>query len=175
MQHILNRVSPAFVVAVLALFVALAGTAAAATLIITDPGQVKEGVIDQRHIRNESLSDIDFKDPQLRLRVAADGTKIGSGEASVRRTPGFAKGSYEVTFDAFLLNGGNADTGTDTVLNENCAINATPHDALRQLLVKGPTVQRPNTVTVETAGLRNITGGTQFQLEDNAFDIVASC
>ncbi len=174
MHHVHRRLSPALVVAVIALFAALAGTAIAAGEIITSPSQVKQGVLDGGHVKNQSLSNFDLKDAQLKQRVNADATKNGAGDAIVRRAPGVSRGAYEVTFNANVLNGADGSTG-DTVLNENCAINATAHGALRQLFVEGPTVQRPNTVVVSTAALRNTGGAAGFTAEDNAFDITASC
>jgi len=173
MHHVHRRISPALIISIAALSAALGGTALAAGEIITSRDQVAEQVIDGLHVKNQSISRLDLKDPHLRVKVNKDATKTGS-DASVKRTPGQAKGSYDVTFSTFTLNGGDGTTG-DTVLSENCVITATARDTLSDVLVKGPTVQQPNTVTVQTVILRNIPGGTQFQADDNAFDITAAC
>jgi hypothetical protein len=171
MFNLRKHLSASTLIATAAVVIATSGTAIAAGEIITAPNQIANDVISGGHIKQETISNLDLKDPQLKVRVNKDGTRNGAGDAAVTRT---RTGVYEVTFNAGILNGGDG-TSTDTVLNENCSINATPHGALRQLFVDGPTPQRPNTVIVNTAGLRNTGGAAGFVAEDNAFDITASC
>ena len=65
MRRILqNRPSPATVIAVLALFVALGGTATAAGILITGK-QIKDGTVASIDVRNGSLSGVDVKDKSL--------------------------------------------------------------------------------------------------------------
>lgn len=171
MINIRKHLSPSTLIATVALVAATGGTAIAAGEIITSPNQVAKGVIAGAHIQPESITDGNLRDPDLRVRVNKDGTRNGFGDAAVKRV---STGQYEVTFNDAILNAFDG-TSTDSVLNENCAITATPHGALRQLYVDGPTAQRPNTITVTTAGLRNTGGAAGFFLEDNAFDVTASC
>jgi hypothetical protein len=170
MHHAQRRLSPAFLIAIVALFVALAGTAAAA-VIVNSPDDVAPGVINGTHLKDQSVSRFDLADPELRLRVDKDGdVPLGFADGTAKKV---GTGRYEVTFQSAALN--LRGQTTRTVLNHACAINATPHGALRQLFVEGPTPQRPNTVTVETAALRNFSGSSGFTSEDNAFDITATC
>jgi len=78
MHHITRRLSPSLILALVALFVALAGTAAAA-VIIDDPAELGDNVVTGRaidgstivssDIKQESIHDNDLADPQLKVRV----------------------------------------------------------------------------------------------------------
>lgn len=177
MHHITRRLSPSLIVALMALFVALAGTAVA-DVIISDSSQVANDVIVSGHIKNEGISNVDLKDPQLKLRVTANGTKNGNGDGTVVRAPLEPKGVYDVTFNAPTLNGSTAKEPPDTVLSENCAITATARSAApppASGVDAAPAVFKirpigPNTVRVE-AFERDSSEG----LADTSFDIMASC
>jgi hypothetical protein len=176
MQLIQRRLSPALLIAIAALFVALAGTAAAA-IVINSPKQIGPAVIQGRHIQNETIPNVALKDPQLKLRVTRDGKINGlDGDGTVQRAPNTTAGVYDVTFDAEPLNG---IAGTDTIVNENCAITATARSAANPpntSLDSFPVMFNirtigPNTVRV-TALDPDVPPG---RLVDTAFDIMASC
>jgi hypothetical protein len=178
MHHITRRLSPSLIVALMALFVALAGTAVA-DVIISNSSQIAQDVITSGHIKNEGISNVDLKDPQLKLRVRFDGTKNGNGDGTVVRAPLEPKGVYDVTFNSPTLNGSTAKEPPDTVVSENCAITATARSAASPpasgSLDAAPAVFKirpvgPNTVRVE-AFERDSSEG----LADTSFDIMASC
>ena len=118
-------------------------------------------------------------DPQLRLRVRADGTRNGAGDGSVTRAIGSPKGVYDVTFSSSILNGGTGESG-DTLVNENCAVTATARsaaappatavDVLPVVFLLRTT--GPNTVRVSTIDPTRAQGD---RLVDTAFDITANC
>lgn len=76
-----RRPSPALVIALLALFFALAGTAlAAARLVITSSSQVRNGVLVGADVRNASLSAAKLT-PAARAALAAAGRQGPAGPA----------------------------------------------------------------------------------------------
>ena len=182
MHHITRRLSPSLIVASVALFIALAGTAAAA-VIIDSPDQLGDNVVTGRAIApnaivssdvaQESLTDNDLADPQLKVRVSSnDGTNsatvLPGSDGSVKRV---SEGTYNVTFDAFALNA-NGKTSTDTLLNNNCAFTATARDRAELVTISGPVAGAPNTAQVTTLSLQ---ANSLFTASDSSFDITASC
>jgi hypothetical protein len=180
MHHVQRRLSPALIIAIAAFFVALAGTAAAAA-IITSPDQLASGVVQGRHVQDEAIPNSKLIAPQLKLRVSADGKVAPDGDGTAKKVPlagsGVGTGVYDVTFDAQPLNG---ITGNDTILNENCAINATvrstPGPGIPILAVSKPQFVGDNTVRV-TSVRQEVAGDGQLsaKVTDTAFDITASC
>ena len=153
-----RRPSPAAAIAGLALFVALSGTAVAQSdILITSPNQLGSNVVTspkiaQRaistgHVLNESLSDVDLRDPQLKVRAVASGGQLPDSDGTSVRG---SQGTYNVTFNASTLNAGNA-TPSDTLLNNNCAFTATSRDSLAMMTIAGPFNSAPNTVVVTAA------------------------
>lgn len=61
MRNVLGRVSPAMAVAMLALFVALSGTAVATTSALISGRQIKNGSITGLDVKNKSLTPRDFR------------------------------------------------------------------------------------------------------------------
>ena len=176
-HSIRTRLRPSTIIATAALVAALGGTAYAAGEIITSPEQLKDGVVTSQKIPRESVSNLRLKDPQLKLRVRGNGTSNGAGDGSVVRAPGAPKGTYDVTFDQPVLNGGK--DGSDTVVTENCAVTATARSAaappstaldVAPVMFAMRTIG-PNTVRVFTAA----PDGTGTRPVDTSFDIMASC
>ena len=90
----ISRPSPALVVSIVALIVACAGTATAASLLVTNSSQVKAGSINGSDIANRSLSGLDLKDGtitsrQLKASVTASlrGAGLDALEAARRTGP----------------------------------------------------------------------------------------
>jgi hypothetical protein len=166
----MRRITPSTVIATLALVAATSGTALAAGEIITSSNQIATDVINTGHIRGETINNIDMRDPQLKLRVNKDGTRAGVGDGTSTRV---ATGVYDVTFNQATLNGGNTAT-TDTVVNENCAINVTSRANLNDTFGAFAAAFRvqttgPNSVRI-TANDIDVD-----RLIDTGFDVTASC
>src|SRR5262245_18610095 len=145
MHHVSRRLSPSLLIAIAALFVALAGSAVAATaVIITSPDQlgpdvvtgpaIAQNAISSTEVQPDSLTDLDFKDPQLKVRVLGDGAVLSGSDGTAKRV---GVGTYQVTFDAIALNA-KTSTVVDTMLNNNCAFTATPRGKLSWITVLGP-------------------------------------
>ena len=125
MHNVTRRRSPALVVALLALFVALTGTAAAA-VIITSPDQLGDRVVTQRAIGFGAVSGSQLADgavhgvhmvhPTLRARVNRDGSHPPFGFDALE-TKRLKLGVYQVTFSNFDLRGRTL---------KNCAVTASP-------------------------------------------------
>jgi hypothetical protein len=108
MQHIRRRLSPSLIVASLALFVALAGTAAAA-VIIDSPDQIKDGVVTGPKLATDSVSTTkiltgtvrqqDQANPTLRYSVASNGKLItGDMGGDPQHVPGSNR--YDLSFSS---------------------------------------------------------------------------
>jgi hypothetical protein len=180
MHHITRRLSPSLIIAIVALFAALTGTAAAA-VIIKSPDELGDDVVTGRaidsgtivssDIANESIVDNDLGDPQLKVRVLGSEfvTKALSGsDGTVARV---GEGAYNVTFNVGALNAsGKTDNGT--LLNNNCAFTATARNKRAIMSIDDPLAGSPNTLRV-----RAVSPGTNGQLEavDSSFDVFASC
>jgi hypothetical protein len=105
MQFLSRRLSPSIVIAVAALFVALAGTAAAA-VIITSPDQLANGVVTEPKLASESVSRAKLKpravaqaneaNPTLRFSLAANGSLITGDTVTPSHTAGSNR--YDITF-----------------------------------------------------------------------------
>jgi hypothetical protein len=178
MHHISRRLSPSLIVAVVALMVALGGTAAAA-VIINNPDELGDDVVTLRAMAKDSVdgstivddtvSKNELQHPHLKSQVNSDGSHLGNSDAGLTKRVG--EGNYEVTFNRV---GGGAQ-GAKTILSRKCAITATPRNTVNVVVVQGPTTLRPDTVVVRTHSLVNVQGGTLFQANDSAFHIVANC
>lgn len=106
MQRVRGQLSPSMFVAIAALVVAMSGTAVAAGAIITRPDQLASSVVtepklatnavDDRKIRDGSVSQSDQAHPILRTRVTAEGFANGDTRPPTER---ISEGVYRVTFD----------------------------------------------------------------------------
>jgi hypothetical protein len=178
MHRITRRLSPSLIVAVVALLVALSGTAAAA-VIIQSPDELADDVVtlramdrnsvDGSSIVDGSVSKTDLHDPYLKAQVNSDGSHLGNSDAGLTKRVG--EGHYEVTFNRV----GGGEQGAKTIFSRKCAITATPRNTINPVVVQGPTAQRPDTVLVRTVSLVSVSGGALFEDRDSAFDIVATC
>ena len=126
MRMLPKRLSPSTLIATAALIAATGGTAVAAGEIITSPDQIKNGVVtepklandsvDQRAIRDRSVSQRDEANPTLRFSVAANGSLItGDMSGSPQHVAG--SGRYDLTFSSSDLGPNGLNT---------CAFAVTP-------------------------------------------------
>ena len=105
MQFLSRRLSPSFVIAIAALFVALAGTAAAAT-IVNSPDDMANGVVTEPKLAAESVSRAKIKpravaqanetNPTLRFSLAANGTLLTGDTVTPSHAPGSNR--YDISF-----------------------------------------------------------------------------
>jgi hypothetical protein len=110
------------VVAVVALLLAVGGTAVAAGELITRPDQVATGVIDGRHLAQHSVAKRDLEDVYLRVRVSAAGQAVGAANdgTAVKET----RGRYRITFHSDAVDGSGPRGSLDL---RDCAVTATPY------------------------------------------------
>jgi hypothetical protein len=103
MQLIRRRFSPSLILAGVALFVALAGTATAA-VIVSSPDQLADGVVSEpklasdavigTKIRDHAVRQNDLTDPALRFSVTNRGT-LRAGDGAIAHTKGSNR--YDIT------------------------------------------------------------------------------
>jgi len=74
-----------------------------------------------------------------------------------------------VRFSTSALNANEDETGTDTVLNSNCALTATPKDEAAIMLIQSQVTSQPDAVRVRAFNPDTL------QPENTSFDIIASC
>lgn len=176
-----RRLSPSFVLAVAALWVALAGTAAAA-VIITSPAQLANGVVTGPKIAKDavaspqlvphSILQSDERDPTLRARVAANG-KIITGDVP-GGFAGHVAGSnrYDVTFSS----GDLGPLGLDV-----CAVAVSPEfdfdqsEGHRQIRAYANLAKGAKQVNVFTFEQRIVNGQLIERPTEAAFDLVLGC
>ena len=136
MHHIHRRLSPSLILAAIALFVALAGTAIADGVIVSSPdqlgpnvvtaGKIAEDAVDTGELRDKSVLQIDQAHPHIRVRVGATGTAIGGDAATITRA---GTGSYKLEFNPQLkLGQPNLDHCTPIVTPEFHIDLGTGHD-----------------------------------------------
>ncbi|MDA0184800.1 hypothetical protein OJ997_31145 [Solirubrobacter phytolaccae] len=168
-----RRPTPAIIVAFLALFVALTGTAAAA-VIIDSPDDLGDRVVTQRAMAAGSVSGSQLTDravhgvhmvhPVIRARVLKNGDVplLGFEELDTRR---LGPGLYQVDFSGFDLDGRTL---------KNCAITANPRINVPTNTPTFAMVSSGDSLTATIAVYQVLpTGGAK--LADNEFDVVASC
>jgi hypothetical protein len=173
-MHLTNRrPSAALIVAIIALFVAMAGSAAAA-VIITSPDQLGDGVVTERALAPNAVSGSKLADgavhgvhevnPHLSARVNANGTKppFGFDALEVKR---LKTGIYQVVFSDFDLRGRTL---------KNCSVTATPTFSItrKQPLVAEVSAGDSLIATVAISEMLP-TGGAR--LADGGFDLTAAC
>jgi hypothetical protein len=176
MYLIARRLSPSLVIAIGALFVALAGTAAAA-VIIDSPDQIKDGVVTGPKLANEAVTSAKIPDrsilqqdeahPTLRARVAKNG-KVSTGDnVEIKHVAGSNR--YDLRFQAPKLGplGMNVCAFVVTPqLHAVSPIEARPVRAYVNYALDKPTVQ------VFTYAQR--ADGREFATEAG-FDLVLAC
>ncbi|MEA2483932.1 MAG: hypothetical protein QOC55_1879 [Thermoleophilaceae bacterium] len=119
MSRLRSRLTFANVVSVLALFVALGGTATAAAVLITGKN-VKDGTLTGKDIKNNSVGSVDIKDGNLLGKDFKAG-QLPKGDQGPKGDPG-ANGTNGT-------NGAKGDTGTPGTarayaLNGSCGVSA---------------------------------------------------
>lgn len=168
-----RRSSPALIVSIVALFVVLAGTAAAA-VIINSPDQLGDRVVTERALDFNAVSSGKIADgavhgvhmvhPSLRARVNKDGSHppFGFDELDTKR---LKPGIYQVTFSGFDLRGRTL---------KNCAVTATPTFSIinKQPILAEVSAGDSLIVTVAISQLLPDGGA---RLADNGFDVTAAC
>lgn len=73
----LSRPSPALIVSIVALVVACAGTATAASVLIKNSSQIASGAVTSSDIRNSTITGVDIKNKAIRGGDLADGAVTG--------------------------------------------------------------------------------------------------
>ncbi len=180
MHHLTRRLSPSLVVALVALFVAMAGTAAAA-VIITSPDQLANGVVTGPKVAGDavtgpkiqarSVAQSDEANPTLRYSVASNGALI---TGDMGGNPQHVAGSNR--YDLSVTSGDLGPTGLDT-----CAFAVSPRFKFTQ--APGHNGHRNTRAYVNHArGAATFQVFTFEQLADGsevpaeaAFDVVVSC
>jgi hypothetical protein len=181
MYFLKRRLSPSIVLAIGALWMALAGTAVA-DIIISSPDQMANGVvtgpkiakdsINSTHIIQRSVLQSDERNPSLRASVAKNGA-IVTGDVP----GGFAdhvagSGRYDVTFSA----GDLGPLGLDT-----CGIAVSPRfdfdqsSGHRQLRAYANHADGSAQVNVFTYEQRMVNGNLVEVPTEAAFDLVLAC
>jgi hypothetical protein len=166
-----RQLSPALVVAIVALFVALAGTATAA-VIINSPDQLGDRVVTERAIGFSAVSSSQLADgavhgvhlvhPHLSARVNSDGSHPPFGGDALETTR-LQTGIYQVTFSDFALRGRTL---------KNCTVTATPRLSTLGAMVANVVAGDSMNVTVAISQILP-QGGTRFA--DDGFDVIAAC
>ena len=101
MRNVLGRMSPAMAVAMLALFVALSGTAVATTSVLITGNQIKNGSITGLDVKNKSLTPRDFRGSVRGPRGlrGLTGPQGAPGAAGAGGAPGSAVGYARINAD----------------------------------------------------------------------------
>jgi hypothetical protein len=159
MRFINRRLSPSLVVAMVALFVALAGTAAAA-VIVDDPSDLGPDVVTSPAIKDGTIKSNDLGagvvPNLLSAKVRSDGTFVkGLRATGAQRT---SQGNYRVTFNRPV---------------RGCMFTATSREELAFVEVDEDNPLLPNNVRVSTHFLNPSTG--LFGTVDSEFDLMGMC
>jgi hypothetical protein len=179
-QHITRRLSPSFVIAIAALFVAMAGTAAAA-VIITSPDQLATGVVTNPKLANDAVTgpkiqartvaQSDESNPTLRYSVAADGTLVtGDMGGNPQHVPGSNR--YDLSFTSADLGPNRLDTCAFVVSPRFDFTQAPGHNGHLNQRAYVNHARGSNTFQVFT--FEQIADGSEIPRE-TAFDVVVSC
>jgi hypothetical protein len=156
-----RRLSPSFIVAVVAVFVALAGTAAAAgTFVVDDPSDLAPNVVTSPAIAPGSIQASDLSAtataPIFSAKVSANGTLVvGRRAISASRT---SKGTYVVKFNR--------------ALPTSCIFVATARE--RSALMEVHHGSTPETIVVRASFLA-ADGASLFESTDQEFDLLGTC
>jgi hypothetical protein len=179
MHDIQRRLSPALIIAIIALFVALAGTAAAA-VIIESPDQLANGVVTEPKLAADAVSSAKIGDravrqvnetnPTLRFSVAFDGSLV-TGDTV---TPSHVKGSnrYDIGFTRSDLGSAGLDSCAITVSPWFHLNQAPGHNGHHNLRAYANHAHGANAFQVFT--FEQLTDGSEVPVEA-AFDAVVGC
>ena len=162
-----RRLSPSLILAVVALFVALAGTATAA-VIITSPDQLASDVITSPKIVKGAVAQSDERNPSLRAKIDRNG-KVLAGDVPEGIVDHPQIGQYNVTFSA----GDLGPLGLDT-----CGVAASPQlDFPGGRHLKAYTNHAPGNAQVNVFMFEQRIENGQLveKAADAAFDMVLAC
>ena len=180
MHHITRRLSPSLIVAIAALFVALAGTATAA-VIITSPDQLADGVVTNPKLATDavtgpkihahSVAQSDETNPTLRYKVASNGTLITGDTGS---DPQHVAGSnrYDLSFTSGDLGPNRLDSCAFAVSPQFDFTPGTGHDGHLNKRAYVNYARGSNTFQVFT--FEQLANGREIPTEA-AFDVVVGC
>ncbi len=149
-------------------------TALAAGELITSGDQIASGVIDDSHVKTQSLGKTALTHPTLRLRVTESGGTFGDPrDATVQRQ---STGVYIVTFDIGVLGGSYGPRNPRWL--DTCAVTATPRtggfsDGRQQDVTL--TTMRSMTSAITVLATRPDYDLKRSVLRDAPFDIAAVC
>jgi hypothetical protein len=167
MHLIPRRLPPSMIVAMLALFVALAGTATAA-VIISSPDQLASNVITSPKIVDGAVAQSDERNPSLRAKIDRNG-KVIAGDVPGGVVEHTKRGQYNVTMSL----GDVGPLGLDT-----CGVSVNPwldfpeNRHLKAYANLSPGSAQVNVFMFEE-GVEN--GKHVEKLVDAAFDLVLAC
>jgi hypothetical protein len=180
MHRITRRLSPSFLVAFVALFVALAGTAVAAE-IITSPDQIKDGVVtgpklandsvNTAHIINHQVKQQDEGNPTLRYSVASNG-KLITGDMGGNPEHVAGSNRYDLSFSATDLGPLGLDTCAFAVSPRFDFTQAPGHNGHLNKRAYVNYARGSNTFQVFT--FEQLADGQEIPREA-AFDVVVGC
>jgi hypothetical protein len=180
MHRITRRLSPSLVVALVALFVALAGTATAA-VIITSPDQLADGVVTNPKLANDavkgpkiaarSVAQSDEINPTLRYSVASNGSLItGDMGGNPSHVPGSNR--YDLSFSSGDLGPNGLDTCGFAVSPRFDFTTAPGHNGHLNKRAYVNYARGSNTFQVFT--FEQLANGSEIPSEA-AFDVVVGC
>ena len=160
MQFLKRRLSPSLVVAMVALFVALAGSAAAA-VIIDDPSDLGPDVVTSPAIKDGTIKPQDLSagvvPNLLSAKVRSDGTFVKGLRATGAQR--ISQGFYRVTFNRPV---------------RGCMFTATSREELALAEVDEDSPLLPNSVRVSTTFITQPQTGL-FSAVDSEFDLMGMC
>lgn len=162
-----RRLSPSFVIASIAVFVALAGTAVA-DVIITSPDQLASDVITSPKIVDGGVQQKDERNPSLRAKIDRNG-KVIAGDVPGGVVEHTKRGQYNVTFSA----GDLGPLGLDT-----CGVAANPVlDFPENRALKAYASHAPGSAQINVFMFQQgvVDGKLAENLADAAFDLVLAC
>lgn len=180
MHHITRRLSPSFTLALIALFVALAGTAVA-DVIITSPDQIKDGVVTGPKLANDSVSTTkilnrtvrqqDEANPTLRYSVASNGSLI-TGDMSGNPQHVAGSNRYDLSFSSTDLGPNGLDTCAFAVSPRFNLTTSPGHNGHLNKRAYVNYARDSNTFQVFT--FEQLANGSEIPAEA-AFDVVVGC
>ena len=158
---------------IVAVMAVSSATALAAGELITRGDQIASGVIDNSHVKTQSLGKAALAHPTLRLRVTESG---GVRRPARRNGPRQSTGVYVVTFDIGVLGGSYGPRNPRWL--DTCAVTATPRtggysDGRQQDATL--TTMRTMTSAIIVLATRPDYTLQRSVLRDAPFDIAAIC
>ena len=125
MRNLLGRVSPTMAVAMLALFVALGGTAVATTSALITGNQIKNGSITGLDVKNKSLTPRDFRG-SVRGPRGLTGAQGAPGAAGASGAPGSAVAYARINADGTVDDANSKNVADANVTHPELGGTASP-------------------------------------------------